>query len=341
VLDVYEATKDDPAPGFVDGMTALLDRAKHKGRFTTANTPTFIELEERRARHVPGPDAYHRKDGMASHWENTPTTFNANTAAHRGAEGGDYDGGDGGGGGGGGDGGVHQRSGPGVKFGTSSGKSDVDWLVYDASTKPGPGQYQVGGKPDADAVGGRFGNSEVRNFIEEETLIKSFIPGPGAHNVQPIKSTEGGLISKSNARGYAEELVYEHRGEPGPGHYKPVTGMAEANSSVGFRFNKNISKTHLEMLQLEAGRTPGPGAYSSTAPRAPGMLGSDTVGGRIGGSSGGKGFEDSRLRYPGPGAYELTADQQMGVGFKTGGGISKASGMGRLDEVEKVRDTCS
>ena len=70
------------------------------------------------------------------------------------------------------------------------------------------------------------------------------------------------------------------------------------------------------------------------------MLGSDMVGGRIGGSSGGKVFEDSRLRYPGPGAYELTADQQMGVGFKTGGGISKASGMGRLDEVEKVRDTC-
>ena len=68
-------------------------------------------------------------------------------------------------------------------------KSAVDWLVYDAKSKPGPGEYKVKGKTRSDckpASGGKFGKGKPKTFIELEELRTSDHPAPDSYRINKL-----------------------------------------------------------------------------------------------------------------------------------------------------------
>jgi hypothetical protein len=68
-------------------------------------------------------------------------------------------------------------------------KTAVEWLVYDAKSKPGPGEYKVKGKTRKDckpASGGKFGKGNPKSFIELEELRTSDHPAPDSYRINKL-----------------------------------------------------------------------------------------------------------------------------------------------------------
>jgi hypothetical protein len=89
------------------------------------------------------------------------------------------------------------------------GRSDVDWLMMEASRRPGPGSYNFD-VPKKE--GGKFGCAKLKSDLDARLESKRNIPGPGAYDVNPglKKQTTLAAIAKQY---HVPELLEAGRGE--------------------------------------------------------------------------------------------------------------------------------
>ena len=76
----------------------------------------------------------------------------------------------------------------------STGKSDVERMIQDASLIPGPGQYCLPAMGDARVAGFKMAKSQAKNYIEEAIHRNKHVPGPGQYLASVTQSTRAGLI---------------------------------------------------------------------------------------------------------------------------------------------------
>ena len=174
--------KQTPGPG----AYLLKTERPSTGKFSTAFPKNYIEQAEHRGKREPGPFDY-PQPGMGSKLNDPGGAFSTSypknyieLEEYRAAQvpGPKYK--------------IPQTPTSGLfgKISEANPKSQVDWLVYAARRKPGPGQYPVsggrtrfGGGP---AGGGRFGTSNPKNFIELEQLRCSDHPAPDSYRINKL-----------------------------------------------------------------------------------------------------------------------------------------------------------
>lgn len=129
--------------------------------------------------------------------------------------------------------------------------------LYDKAhtiTVPGPGQYNV------DDIGRQYHQASTKfgheNRFNGSPLKKGGVPGPGQYtfdNLERIKQATPNVKFGSSSRSPSNGRPTT----PGPGSYnhKGVIGKDGPSKSMGL-------KPSVEVLEKEAARVPGPGAYT-------------------------------------------------------------------------------
>ena len=84
-----------------------------------------------------------------------------------------------------------------ARFSQFTPKSDVDWLIYYASQKPGPGEYEP--KPVASRAGVTFSKFTPKGEIDKIQERAQELPGPSDYSSQdlrPVKRRSLGELKK-------------------------------------------------------------------------------------------------------------------------------------------------
>ena len=154
----------------------------------------------------------------------------------------------------------------GGKFSQGQPKSDVDWKIYDASTKPSPGDYCVMPEDSTPSNGGYMASRkswETKSWeAGGESDGKETLPGPGSYDIaNPIPS--GGRFGHGNR--WREQQVFEQHSRelPGPAEYNGGEGRDMAYQRViGGSIGEGTVMGDLDFAIVRASRQPGPGAHS-------------------------------------------------------------------------------
>jgi hypothetical protein len=144
----------------------------------------------------------------------------------------------------------------GCKFSESRPKSDVEWKIYRASKIPGPADYAAPELPGPS--GGKFSTAKPKTYIDWECYRANQLPGPGEYGVPVLSKPSGGRISTSKPKTDIDWLVYVSKQLPGPGQYD-VSYMDQAN---GGKFNMSNAKSDVEWKMHIASQIPGPAQYT-------------------------------------------------------------------------------
>jgi hypothetical protein len=147
----------------------------------------------------------------------------------------------------------------GCKFSESRPKSDVEWKIYRASKIPGPADYAAPLLPGPS--GGKFSTAKPKNYIDWECYRAQQLPGPGEYGAPALPAPSGGRISNSKPKSDVDWLVYVAKQIPGPGQYD-VNYM---DQSSGGKFNMSNAKSDVEWKIHLASQIPGPGNYGAPA----------------------------------------------------------------------------
>lgn len=147
----------------------------------------------------------------------------------------------------------------GCKFSESRPKSDVEWKIYRASKIPGPADYAA--PVLKGPSGGKFSTAKPKTYIDWECYRAQRLPGPGEYGVHETPKPSGGRFSNSKPKSDVDWLVYIAKQLPGPGQYD-VNYMDQAS---GGKFNMSNSKSDVEWKMHLASQIPGPGNYGAPA----------------------------------------------------------------------------
>jgi hypothetical protein len=147
----------------------------------------------------------------------------------------------------------------GCKFSESRPKSDVEWKIYRASKIPGPADYAAPQLPGPS--GGKFSTAKPKTFIDWECYRTKQLPGPGEYGSPKMSSTSGGRFSNSKPKSDVDWLIHKAKQLPGPGQYD-VNYMDQTS---GGKFNMSNSKSDVEWKIHLAAQIPGPGEYGAPA----------------------------------------------------------------------------
>ena len=185
----------------------------------------------------------------------------------------------------------------GCKFSESRPKSDVEWKIYRASKIPGPADYAAPQLPGPS--GGKFSTAKPKTYIDWECYRAQQLPGPGEYGAPALRKPSGGRFSDSKPKTDVDWLVYVAKQKPGPGQYD-VNYMDETS---GGKFNVSNAKSDVEWKMHLASQIPGPGQYGSPAQHA-------TSGGKFNESNPKSWVEWQQYRaasIPGPADYPATS----------------------------------
>ncbi len=147
----------------------------------------------------------------------------------------------------------------GCKFSESRPKSDVDWKIYRASKIPGPADYAAPQLPGPS--GGKFSTAKPKTYIDWECYRAQQLPGPGEYGSPKISTTYGGRFSNSKPKSDVDWLIHMAKQHPGPGQYD-VNYMDQTS---GGKFNMSNAKSDVEWKMHLAAQIPGPGEYGAPA----------------------------------------------------------------------------
>ena len=152
----------------------------------------------------------------------------------------------------------------GCKFSESRPKSDVEWKIYRASKIPGPADYAA--TPLPGPSGGKFSTAKPKTFVEWECYRAQQLPGPGEYGAPTLPRPSGGRFSNSKPKTDIDWLVYVAKQLPGPGQYD--VNHAKDQPSGG-KFNMSNAKSDVEWKMHMASQIPGPADYGAPALSAP------------------------------------------------------------------------
>lgn len=139
---------------------------------------------------------------------------------------------------------------------TAKSKSDVDWMVYRASSIPGPADYPA--PPLPKQGGGRFSNAVVPSETEVLMRRAEQIPGPSEYDVPQNPLPKGGKLNQdTNSKTWLDRIAMVASETPGSMAYRPLRYKAPG----GGRFSSAKPKTSVEMLIYNKREIPGPAKY--------------------------------------------------------------------------------
>ncbi len=147
----------------------------------------------------------------------------------------------------------------GCKFSESRPKSDVEWKIYRASKIPGPADYAAPQLPGPS--GGKFSTSKPKTYIDWECYRAQQLPGPGEYGSPTTFTTHGGRFSNSKPKSDVDWMIHAAKQLPGPGQYD-VNYMDQTS---GGKFNMSNAKSDVEWKMHLAAQIPGPGEYGMPA----------------------------------------------------------------------------
>ena len=210
----------------------------------------------------------------------------------------------------------------GGSFGKGNRKSDVDWKIYDAKSKPAPGQYAVQREDSTPSNGGKmltkFEAVGSQQWQTKQAEKSGATPGPGYYNghFNERPGTNGGGFNISNR--WQETEVFEQRSRelPGPTEYDAGDARDRVYKRVkGGAISDGKIMSDLDWTLIRGSRTPGPSAYNlppvgATQARA--------KGGRLGSEPRLRPVRSTAFEGPGPGSYfsESAADRHKELALR-------------------------
>ena len=145
----------------------------------------------------------------------------------------------------------------GASFNESKAKSDVEWMIYHASQKPGPGAYSP--QTIDKNKGCKFSESRPKSDVEWKIYRASKIPGPADYAAPQLPVPSGGKFSTAKPKTYIDWECYRAQQLPGPGEY----GAPQLSIPYGGRISNSKPKTDVDWLIHMAKQLPGPGQYNA------------------------------------------------------------------------------
>jgi len=149
---------------------------------------------------------------------------------------------------------------------TGRAKTELDWQIYRASQTPGPGDHNL--PSTLGTLGAKISNAKYKSELDWIITNGAKMPGPGAYGAgASTMSTIGGIISKSRPKSDVEWRCYHASKMPGPGNYALPSTL---NIHSGGRFSTSEPKTALDWEIHRASQIPGPCSTHSELDKMPG-----------------------------------------------------------------------
>ena len=204
-------------------------------------------------------------------------------------------------------------------FGKGNPKSDVEWKIYDAQSKPAPGQYTVQRQDSTPSTGGKMlSKFDAVGSAQWESKKRGATPGPGHYDadLSERSNANGGRFTHSNR--WQEKEVFEQRSRelPGPSAYDAGNARDRVHKRIsGGAISDGMVMSELDWTLRRGSRTPGPSEYKLPPVEATTIR---AKGGKVGREPRLQPVYTSAAENPGPGAYfsESTADKKKEVSLR-------------------------
>ena len=141
----------------------------------------------------------------------------------------------------------------------------IDWKIIAASRCPGPGAYTIKDEVADRLRGGRFSKGNSKSEVEWIAYEASQKPGPADYRMPDVSDLmTGGRLNKGKAKGFLDWVEYTSKQIPAPHDHQPEGYDSSTRSPIpGGAFNEGISKSGLDWEIHRASQVPDPQCYDT------------------------------------------------------------------------------